>query len=341
MNMKGYWWQVLNVTETSDYKTIKRAYAKLIKQYRPESHPTEFSLIRQSYEEGCLIAKDKKSPFVTVENVLEPRQEQQSEIYIKQPDFEAKSDIEFIELDSQLSNEDQKNSILEQIESSSQMSEYNSSVLSHTQIKNLIQDYIKCLEKWKEVNFKNNETFKSLIYHEGLNNIESYREIKYLLIDFLQNQIHLIRTPISEKTNIPISCLIKLNELFKWSDDGFEFEAYFNEEKYQYILAIMNKSHKPVHRLWEGIKSVFRLLSFLSKLISLFFVAAFIVFLGSLPIFMIIIKLETGMPDLVDYFSLLLMIGIPFSFIYHIYKKYFKPNFTSFKYNFLNFNVEI
>lgn len=40
----------LGVDWDADERTIKRAYAKLIKEYRPDSHPAEFARIRAAYE---------------------------------------------------------------------------------------------------------------------------------------------------------------------------------------------------------------------------------------------------------------------------------------------------
>jgi curved DNA-binding protein CbpA len=44
-------YKVLDVAYNADQRTIKKAYAALIKQYRPDSHPTEFARIRSAYEE--------------------------------------------------------------------------------------------------------------------------------------------------------------------------------------------------------------------------------------------------------------------------------------------------
>ena len=43
-------YQILGVQYNADERTIKRAYAKLIKEFRPDSHPTEFAKIRSAYE---------------------------------------------------------------------------------------------------------------------------------------------------------------------------------------------------------------------------------------------------------------------------------------------------
>lgn len=44
------WWEVLGVGPNAGAQEIKRAYSRLIKQYRPHEYPAEFSQIRQAYE---------------------------------------------------------------------------------------------------------------------------------------------------------------------------------------------------------------------------------------------------------------------------------------------------
>jgi hypothetical protein len=43
-------WQTLGVAHDAAPRDVKRAYAALIKQYRPDSHPAEFARIREAYE---------------------------------------------------------------------------------------------------------------------------------------------------------------------------------------------------------------------------------------------------------------------------------------------------
>ena len=43
-------YETLGVPYNADQRTVKRAYAALIKQYRPDSHPVEFARIRAAYE---------------------------------------------------------------------------------------------------------------------------------------------------------------------------------------------------------------------------------------------------------------------------------------------------
>lgn len=47
--MKNYY-EILNVDKSAELREIKRAYAKLVRQYSPETHPEEFKEIRKAYE---------------------------------------------------------------------------------------------------------------------------------------------------------------------------------------------------------------------------------------------------------------------------------------------------
>jgi hypothetical protein len=42
-----------------DERTVKRAYAKLIKEFRPDSHPVEFARIREAYEQATEYVRDR------------------------------------------------------------------------------------------------------------------------------------------------------------------------------------------------------------------------------------------------------------------------------------------
>lgn len=47
--MKKYYY-ILEIDETIDKKTIKRAYAKMVKKYRPEHEPVKFQEVRDAYD---------------------------------------------------------------------------------------------------------------------------------------------------------------------------------------------------------------------------------------------------------------------------------------------------
>lgn len=58
-------WEILGIEPTSDKKTIKRAYAKLLKQYHLEENPEEFKQIQAAYQQ-CLHS-DQEIESVSLE----------------------------------------------------------------------------------------------------------------------------------------------------------------------------------------------------------------------------------------------------------------------------------
>lgn len=66
-------WEILGIEPTSDKKTIKRAYAKLLKQYHPEENPEEFKQIQAAYQQ-CLHS-DQEIESVPYEQNIESKQD--------------------------------------------------------------------------------------------------------------------------------------------------------------------------------------------------------------------------------------------------------------------------
>ena len=66
-------WEILGIEPTSDKKTIKRAYAKLLKQYHPEENPEKFKQIQAAYQQ-CLHP-DQEIESVSFEQNIESKQD--------------------------------------------------------------------------------------------------------------------------------------------------------------------------------------------------------------------------------------------------------------------------
>ena len=65
-------WEVLGIEPTSDKKEIKKAYARLLKQYHPEENPEEFKQIQAAYQQ-CLHP-DQEVESVSYEQNIEIKQ---------------------------------------------------------------------------------------------------------------------------------------------------------------------------------------------------------------------------------------------------------------------------
>ncbi len=54
-------WDVLGIDPTNDISEIKKAYAKLAKQYNPEENPDEFARIHDAFKQAMKAAKGQKN----------------------------------------------------------------------------------------------------------------------------------------------------------------------------------------------------------------------------------------------------------------------------------------
>lgn len=66
-------WEILGIQPTSDKKEIKKAYARLLKQYHPEENPEEFKQIQAAYQQ-CLHS-DQEIESVSYEQNVESKQD--------------------------------------------------------------------------------------------------------------------------------------------------------------------------------------------------------------------------------------------------------------------------
>lgn len=66
-------WEVLGIEPTSDKKEIKKAYARLLKQYHPEENPEEFKQIQAAYQQ-CLHP-DQEVESVSYEQNVDIKQD--------------------------------------------------------------------------------------------------------------------------------------------------------------------------------------------------------------------------------------------------------------------------
>ena len=75
------WWKTLGVKPDADIETIKKAYSALIKTYRPEEHPEQFSQIRQAFE----LARKQAGTTTRILSNKERQPVEPSDIQCEQP----------------------------------------------------------------------------------------------------------------------------------------------------------------------------------------------------------------------------------------------------------------
>lgn len=70
-------WEILGIEPTKDKKEIKKAYARLLKQYHPEENPEEFKQIQAAYQQ-CLHP-NQEIESVSYEQNIESKQDIQTQ----------------------------------------------------------------------------------------------------------------------------------------------------------------------------------------------------------------------------------------------------------------------
>lgn len=70
-------WEILGIEPTKDKKEIKKAYARLLKQYHPEENPEEFKQIQAAYQQ-CLHP-DQEIESVSFEQNIDIKQDIKTE----------------------------------------------------------------------------------------------------------------------------------------------------------------------------------------------------------------------------------------------------------------------
>lgn len=78
-------WNVLEIEETNDIKSIKRAYAKKIKVVRPDENPKEFQELHFAYKQAVYQAK--QNSIVDIAIVKEPSYEENFNIELDDNNF--------------------------------------------------------------------------------------------------------------------------------------------------------------------------------------------------------------------------------------------------------------
>lgn len=63
------WWNILEVAPNADQKTIKQAYAKKLKQTRPDDNPEGFQALHSAYKQGLAVSSDAVYTNKTTKNI--------------------------------------------------------------------------------------------------------------------------------------------------------------------------------------------------------------------------------------------------------------------------------
>ncbi len=216
-----YPWDVLEIEETDDKKVIKKAYAKLIRQYRPDEYPDEFQEINlaykfasQSIQHQANIKSEQVTDEINSNNTKEPL------------DLIAVSDQN--EMANTLELNDQR-----------LINERNFNEVTDNQIESMFNQVHELAFSTFRRRFDLKNWLFLEIYHE-IHDIslrdqvakEMFRRVaEYNLFHKKQN-----------KTNrIPVNVVIQMNALYQWEDNWQEYNHVFPQSYIQQVFADVEK----------------------------------------------------------------------------------------------------
>lgn len=95
-------WNILGIEPTKDIREIKRAYARLAKQYNPEEHPEEFKRIFDAYKSASALARSvnerRSDPIVTI-TAAAPEVKEQEQLQHEQHEQSEQTEFNFTSVD--------------------------------------------------------------------------------------------------------------------------------------------------------------------------------------------------------------------------------------------------
>lgn len=167
-------WDVLGIHPTKDADEIKKAYARLAKQFNPEEHPDEFRRIHDAFKDAMKFAKGKGNTSLfanSSENTLALKSD--DEINVRTTDSDSVSDslddnYNFNEIFKKSEEDRSRFSFVDEIVSSAETSKIkNNHIINVEQVvdelKKIVSDYDLCnsIYVWNSL-FSNIEVMKIL-----------------------------------------------------------------------------------------------------------------------------------------------------------------------------------
>ena len=243
------WWQILGVKHDADLTTIKRAYSALIKQYRPESHPEQFSQIRAAFEQA---KKQATTPPLPIDQPIKllPQEEPQKEP-IDTDDTVLPNEPCFIEAQQPIIIEYSPLPTLEKPPIPLiQLQPTVTAEYAHPKApEKPIIELIELLEAWKKGKFKDHTWIDKVLTHPDT--LEFYAlkaattDVFRWLVDNVKPSTPLSPTPI----NMPVKALARLDRLFGWSSCERELYLQYHPVDLSLIfygIAAGNGNYQPL-----------------------------------------------------------------------------------------------
>jgi len=221
-------WKTLNIEPTDEKKAIKKAYAVLIKQYKPDENPDKFQEIQEAYKMALSMLQwsvqenDEDRESAEPHQVTRPETQKSDESFSLQP---AQVDEEA------LAEQKQQEQLIENLfQQLHQMAFAPLAVKSKLENWKFIEDYYKI----------DDLTLKPQIAREVFKKVAEYN-----IFQQKQNNTYLIKAGIMRY----------LNSVFDWSAQWNEYQHQFPEHYFAVTIDIFHTFKEPT--LLKSIFSLF------------------------------------------------------------------------------------
>lgn len=201
------WWEILQIPYDSDLKTIKKAYAKLLKIYNPEDDPEGYQRLREAYDEAIKSVKNNNKKESFINDFVETINEETSKI---------KNNINTYE------NEEQNNFYDINSNNNTLLSSYNVEQKHYSNdINQKIEEFYDNINEIYNDDYlrKDNKVWEELLNRDIVWNVYSSSIIENYIFQFLLNH-----------KDLPLNIWCIFNHYFNWTQkERFIYEKYGGE----------------------------------------------------------------------------------------------------------------
>jgi hypothetical protein len=195
------WWKTLGVKPDADIETIKQAYSALIKAYRPEEHPEQFSQIRQAFE---LARKQART-----ETSKQSNKERQPVALVERT---ATSFEQLVQTEVAAVKAEPVRIIINEARPTLQRSVESITIKPEQE-----ESIITLLEHWKKGKFKDSLYIDRVLNHPDTHDFTELKKAGHEVFAWLIKHIKPASGLLATSINMPVKELAKLNSLFGWS----------------------------------------------------------------------------------------------------------------------------
>ncbi|WP_154222576.1 DnaJ domain-containing protein [Marinicella rhabdoformis] len=230
----NYPWDVLGTEETNDKKVIKKAYAKLIRKYRPDEAPEKFQEINQAYQYALTLLKSNQADDDVVAVTPEyPKKNESEEVQTESPIDVADDVAEVESVVSEFTHTQEIDDVIEEVEEDDTELNLANDILE--QFHQMAFAEYKRKKKAESWNFLNQyHEIQDLQLRDSLSKELFKRVAEYNFFQLKENKSLLLNQP-----------MVRLvAEVLEWESQWQEFHQLFPEDYVQHVFSLLEMKGK-------------------------------------------------------------------------------------------------